>query len=292
MKGKNIILPFITLVVFLMTGCATTVTVKTIDRLENSQNVSKLLEIATDKTKSVYIRQRALVSLGNIGNSQSVEVLIDLLDDKTTKQTPTYWTVATHEGAGISIIDPHNPARYMYFAPGTVRYVYSSDIAYELEKEGAVVIRNDSETIYPIRWEAAAALGKIADRKAVGPLIPLLKDKHSGVRATAAEALGKIGDENAVSSLISVLKDGSGPVQGNAIRALVKIGTPAVEPLIAVLKDESDKSDWFRKNAAEALGEIGDPRAIEALKEVAQNDSSSNVREGAKESLKKIQQKQ
>jgi len=47
------------------------------------------------------------------------------------------------------------------------------------------------------------------------------------------------------------------------ISALGKIGAPAVEPLIKALGDK----DWVvAVYAAEALGKIGDPRAIEPLK--------------------------
>ena len=43
-----------------------------------------------------------------------------------------------------------------------------------------------------VRWEAAEALGKIKDPRAVEPLIAALKDEVSGVRESAAEALRKI----------------------------------------------------------------------------------------------------
>ncbi|MDK1032228.1 MAG: HEAT repeat domain-containing protein, partial [Planctomycetia bacterium] len=43
-----------------------------------------------------------------------------------------------------------------------------------------------------VRWRAAEALGKIGDRRAVGPLIDLLKDKSYHVREAAAKSLWKI----------------------------------------------------------------------------------------------------
>jgi len=78
------------------------------------------------------------------------------------------------------------------------------------------------------------------------------------VREKAAELLGEIGDKRAVEPLITALKDGH---------------------------------LFVRQKAAEALGEMGDERAIKLLKEVAQNDSGSHVREAAKEALEKIQEK-
>ena len=67
--------------------------------------------------------------------------------------------------------------------------------------------------------------------------------------------------------------------------ALGKFGDArAVEPLVALLKDEA----WLvRKAAAEALGSIGDAAAVEALN-AALKDEDEAVREAAKEALEKI----
>jgi len=117
-----------------------------------------------------------------------------------------------------------------------------------------------------VRREAAKALGERGDARAVEPLIAALRnDGVSYVREEAAEALGKIGDARAVEPLIAALKhdnsyDSSG-VQWRAGEALVKIGEPAVEPLMAALKDGDFDVRW---RAAEALGKIGEP-AVEPL---------------------------
>jgi HEAT repeat protein len=60
-----------------------------------------------------------------------------------------------------------------------------------------------------------------------------------------------------------------------------------VEGLIKALKDENG---FVPVNAAKALGEIGDTRAVEPLTE-ALKDKKKDVREAAKEALKKIKAK-
>ena len=61
----------------------------------------------------------------------------------------------------------------------------------------------------------------------------------------------------------------------------VALGSFAVEPLSAALKDE----EWdVRQAAAEALGEIKDPRAVEPLI-AALKDKDSDVRKAAAEAL-------
>ena len=69
-----------------------------------------------------------------------------------------------------------------------------------------------------------------------------------------------------------------------AVRTLGKIGTPAVEPLIAALMDESNS---VRRSAAEALGEIKDLRAVEPLI-AALKDGRYAVRSAAADELGEI----
>lgn len=94
-------------------------------------------------------------------------------------------------------------------------------------------------------------------------------------RKAAAEALGNIGDPTAVEPLIAVLNDTWSEYQGThdaAVNALAKIGAPAVEPLTAALRTAKRTDNaWadpdlnLRAGTSRALGEIGDPRAIDVL---------------------------
>ncbi|HHT9120077.1 MAG TPA: HEAT repeat domain-containing protein [Candidatus Hypogeohydataceae bacterium YC41] len=113
-----------------------------------------------------------------------------------------------------------------------------------------------------VRREAAETLGKSKDSRAVEPLVATLKDKDEdwAVRRKAAEALGKIKDSRAVEPLIDAFRDER--VEREATFSLAEIGKPAVEPLIATLKDGDSH---VRQNAAEALGRIKDTSAVEPL---------------------------
>jgi HEAT repeat protein len=105
-------------------------------------------------------------------------------------------------------------------------------------------------------------------------------------RLNAAEALGKIGNERAVEALIKAVEDDPDDVvQWIAIEALGKIGdTRAVEPLIEAL----EKWDMTKRMAAaEALGKIGDTRAVEPLIKVL-SDSNQDVRKSAVGALEKL----
>jgi hypothetical protein len=143
---------------------------------------------------------------------------------------------------------------------------------------------------------------------AVAPLLVALKDSQSSW--AAADALGKIGwrpspDESgaiywvakrkwdqcseigtpAVEPLIGVLKGSNGADQIDATNALVKIGAPAIDPFIIVLKE--NKSNTVRALAAGALGRLGDSRAVEPLI-LALNDRSATVGDAAVAALGQI----
>ena len=126
---------------------------------------------------------------------------------------------------------------------------------------------------------------KLGARRDIAGLAKALAYKKDWkVRTAAARALGDIGAP-AVEPLIAALKDnGLSGVREAAAEALGKIGDPrAVEPLIAALKDGN--SDV--RKAAEALGKIGDPRAVEPLI-AALIHGLSYYREAAAEALVKI----
>jgi len=136
-----------------------------------------------------------------------------------------------------------------------------------------------------VRYKAAEALEKLGALTTELKIKKYIKDlDDEDLRSAAAEALVKIG-QPAVDSLIKRLEDSDKYVRKKAAEALGKIGDKrAVEPLIKALGD----SEWYvRWKAAEALGKIGDKRAVEPLIK-ALGDSEKLVREVAAEALEKL----
>jgi HEAT repeat protein len=86
---------------------------------------------------------------------------------------------------------------------------------------------------------------------------------------------------------MEALDDFDQVVVGNAAVSLARLGvSSAVEPLVCLLSDESR---WWpaRAGAAEALGILGDPRAVDALTAVL-DDEADSVRKKASEALERI----
>ncbi len=111
-----------------------------------------------------------------------------------------------------------------------------------------------------VRSAAAAALGQIADPRAIEPLVVALKDSGLNVRGAAAEALGQIGDVRAVHPLVQTLKEAGRQDSYNdarkAAEALGKVrDVRAVEPLIMMLLETDDPLE--RWAAAKALARSG-----------------------------------
>lgn len=126
-----------------------------------------------------------------------------------------------------------------------------------------------------VREEAAETLGDIGDPRAIEALIAHLGDPASGIVDEAAEALGRIGDERAVKSLVRLLVEGEKPDRMAAARALGRIGSPrAVDPLMSVIQDPTGRySVEVTELCARALGSIGDPSGLAALKPMLKSDA-------------------
>lgn len=146
----------------------------------------------------------------------------------------------------------------------------------------AFLLNEDEDSEFLVE-ECCYLLVKIGDNRAVEPLSALLKDKEKDkyrIRAYC-KALGKIGDYRAVEPLITFYNKKK-EMYNYAQEALCKIGRPAVEPLIAALKDDQY---LVRQRAAQTLGKIGDKRALDHLFATL-DDTSNQVRKEAKKALK------
>jgi HEAT repeat protein len=142
-----------------------------------------------------------------------------------------------------------------------------------------------------VRKAAAYALGRLKTREGTLALAAALANKekkHEEVRGAAVTALGEYSDEAAIPALTAALADKADHIRAGAASAL---GTnrgaarAAVPKLINLLT--SDPENAVRRQAAIALGRIGDPAAIPAL-ELAQHDRDPYLSRAALEAIKQI----
>ena len=119
---------------------------------------------------------------------------------------------------------------------------------------------------WDIRKAAIRALGKIKDERVLDPLISQLANDEFHQDAT--EALVELG-EPAIEKLVAALRNKDENVRKQSVIILGRIKDPAaIDPLVEMLKDK----DWFvRLTAAAALEKIGDERGREAIKSLLQD---------------------
>jgi len=183
-------------------------------------------------------------------------------------------------------------------------YIYINTISQVDKTESSIEQLQSFDS--SLREQAAQALGRTGDSRAVRHLVAALKDDDSDVRQKAAEALDRLGwqakDEaeqqiyfiakrdwdkclkmNSVTmkELIRVMNDKNPQVRKKATETLGRIENPAVEPLVAALRDDNDR---VRAKAADALIKIGGISVTQAFI-VALTDNNPYTREKAADAL-------
>jgi HEAT repeat protein len=151
-----------------------------------------------------------------------------------------------------------------------------------------------------VRREAAFALGESRSHAATTTLVDLmLHDKKASVRGAAAVALGKIGDASALPTLSQIVTGTASKkkkskafdeefVVRSAVRALGQIGSRAsVTTLITALQDETNSIET-RREAATALGVIGDTSALPALQAAFAAHIDPYLAEAARDAIRQI----
>jgi HEAT repeat protein len=127
---------------------------------------------------------------------------------------------------------------------------------------------------------AADALIKLGE-KAVPALIDEMKrpaEEKRGLWVTWV--LGEIGSSSVV-PLTRELENSNVHVRSSAIDGLMRIGTPAKTAVPAIARLLKDPNQYVRSDAAHALGELRDERAIENLMEVLIAERDHRVRQSA-----------
>lgn len=138
------------------------------------------------------------------------------------------------------------------------------------------------------RKSAIYALGRLGGSPAVIRIIEALSDRDSEVRGAAVVALSANPDQAAIEPLTRALGDGSGFVRARAAAALGANGPAARNAAARLIKLlQSDKDHEVKREAAKALGMIGQRTALPALQRFAQ-DADPYLRQAAVEAIKRL----
>lgn len=239
-----------------------------IGRLERKRDVDGLTKALRHKRPD--IRREAAGALGHVGDGRAADSLVEALDD---------WIPEVRIGAAAAL--------------GRL-----GGAAYDRAVDRLVVqLGND---IADTRQVAVRALGSAGGRRAVPPILAALGDRDVAVREAALESLRRLA-EPALEHLLTRLDDADWRTRNHAASHLGRLAdTRAVEPLVRALDDKHPavrltaaislaalgvKGEALRAQGAGravallirrlrkhldesviwALGELGDPRAVEPL---------------------------
>ena len=143
------------------------------------------------------------------------------------------------------------------------------------------LMRDESSTLRAQASVSLARLGVVALPK----LVAALRDSRPSARQLAAEALGEIGSREAVAPLVELIETDTSGARLEAITALGKIGDPAaIDPILSIQRNGSVA---IRRKTIPALARFRDKRAVEALI-AALADQNEEVRQSAASGLGEV----
>lgn len=251
--------------------------------------ISKLRHPGTanlPRRKIEWIQRRIARSLGNIGTEKAAAKLMEMLPDKTLHDYCRYEAArALARMKALEAIELLTDVLNDRASPAPVRSAAAHALG-EMKAEEAVpsLLLALSENNNKIRWGAISALGKIGTERTVGGLLNALNDPDGYSRQLAYQHLFKLRPGEKFRFLTMAFTDEDWAISKDAAKALVEMGRPAVEYLIAKLRD---KRSIIRLRAAVALKAIKPGNAAEALVQ-ALKDEDWLVRNAAAAALIEI----
>ena len=135
-----------------------------------------------------------------------------------------------------------------------------------------------------VRESAAKIAGYFGYSDCAELLLQCCDDEDERVRRAAVEHLAFLEDDRVTDVLAQKLRTDTPVVRAAAAVAMSHLEGTAPN-MIEALKDDDP---WVRYFAAKALGRLNDPRSIDALVEVVENEPLNHVRIAALEALGKL----
>jgi HEAT repeat protein len=246
-------------------------------RLDGFELLSQAL-----KSKNPQARQAAIIGLGSISGERVVAPLMAALDDPATRA----------DAAGIlKRIAPLESAPILHQFLGSEEFSLQSSAFDALATASTDMLIEAVREVLPAtsikaRQSLVPKLGQIRDKRMVAILVSLLNDSDHSIRAQAVWQFYNLRDADAVLPVVKMLDDPVMQVRRSAAWVLGRFGDWRATPAL-IDQLGKDKERYSRAAAAEALGVLGDPRAVEPLI-TALHDPEDYVRSHAAVALGKL----
>ncbi|MCG9126913.1 HEAT repeat domain-containing protein [Candidatus Poribacteria bacterium] len=285
---------------------------------------------ALKKDKQGVVRQEAAIALGTIKSPKSVDTLLDIIKTDKYETARLEATKALREInptlADKGLVDIIKKGRGSFedgFEVQSVQnevigalllngnavttehllnalnsaddewthwaIVYMLGVIHHKSSLDAILSRLDHDS-YVIRREAVTRLGGYKDRATVEPLIAIVKNKTESktIRAAAIGSLNALRDERAAPVLREALNDQNGAIRWYAVVGLGAIKDAKAVEKLRQMAENTLENDAIRAAAVSALGNIGDT-ASEDLLIRALNNRIGNISNNAIAALGKME---
>jgi len=283
-------------------------------RLRAIKAVPKLVNFVRDSNP--HLRTRAVEALGNIGMVETVDMLIEALGDENI-YTRRMAALALGKMGDRKAIEP---LMKLLKAKDTRLRMNAVISLGELKDEGSIplIMELMASSDTDIKKRAIWALGQMHSAAAIDKLIVMLGtekkemrygialalyeiienaalsdvekytdsiveysyDNEPSIRKVFMSILGVLPDSpQAIKRLKECLKDRSGYVRWHATLALGRKKDKSIPPFLA--GQLRDKSSQVRIAAAQRLGEIGNPDALEPLRKLLKDENMEVTQQAA-----------
>ena len=246
-----------------------------LSRLKKWLNLDEIISWLFDKSSAV--RRNAALLLGLLRDGNSVDALGAALKDSDTR-------VMKAAVDALGAISNPNALNFLLTAlkhksPEIRRISVIAIGTMHTAAEALIPLLLDTNAL--VRAAAVEAVGKTGSEKAIEPLTQLLSDESGLVRIAVIEALGNFKEEKVKKILLPLLNDKDHEIRSAAVESLAAF-EGIVQDIAPLLKD----NEWsVRKKVVDVLGKFFRDEGFAYLKEIADMDEDSMVREAAEEYL-------
>ena len=241
-----------------------------VEAADRGTAVTALVRAAEDAHASV--RYAAILSLGELGAGEAVDALVARIGDvePLVREAAAIALGQLGEAGGPRAWSALE--RALASEEPEVRFQAVASLAeIDAARAAPLVVGLTDDGDAKVRAQAAAALGDAGERRHADRLARLLDDAGD-VRHEAALALARLGDRRALPSLVAAL--GTADRAFDAATALAQLGIGDDAAARAALSQEVSRffgDAMVKVRAAEALAKAGDERGREHLRKAAKS---------------------